>query len=433
MDADRFRVVASVAWFVATLVGSAPAGAQSLAVASPESVGMSSARLARLTAVFDSASRDREIAGTVTLVARSGHLVYAEPAGMRDIERGTRMSTDTIFRIASMTKAITTVGAMMLVEEGRLLLTDPVGTYISGFAKTSVLGLTNTPVPAQRPITIRDLMTHTSGISYGGGDLEEAYRDAGFTQWYFADRRQPIGEWIDKLARLPFEAHPRSRFVYGYSTDVLGYVIEKVSGMSLDRYLERRVFAPLAMVDTSFFLPAAKASRLATVYGKTATTDLMRAPAGHPGQGAYVEGPRAAFSGGAGLLSTARDYMRFLQMLLNGGELDGVRLLSPKTIELMTVNHVGNLYPEAGRGFGLGFETIEDLGRSGRYGSEGEFGVGECVLLALLGRSEGDNSSRCFLRNSFPPEVRIFRRKSGCSSTRPSLGHRAGSSNRGRA
>ena len=170
---------------------------------------------------------------------------------------------------------------MMLVEEGRILLTDPVGKYIPAFAKTTVLGLSLNPIPAQRSITIRDLMTHTSGISYGGGALEEQYAAAGFTQWYFADRPQPIGYWMEKLAGLPFATYPGSRFVYGYSTDVLGYVIEKVSGLPLDRYLETRVFAPLGMSDPSFFLPAAKASRLATLYGKTETTELTRAHSLH--------------------------------------------------------------------------------------------------------------------------------------------------------
>jgi CubicO group peptidase (beta-lactamase class C family) len=294
------------------------------------------------------------------------------------------MPKDAIFRIASMTKAITTVGAMMLVEEGRMLLSDLVSKYIPAFSDTTVRdagsGLSINPVRARRQITVRDLMTHTSGVSYGGGQLEALYTASGFTQWYFADRKDPIGHWIEKLATLPFESHPGERYVYGYSTDILGYVIEKVSGMPLDRYLATRVLDPLKMVDTSFFLTPAKESRLATVYGKPRDGTVTRAPDGHPGQGAYVRGPRTAFSGGAGLLSTAADYARFLQMMLNGGELDGVRLLSPKTVELMTRNHIGDLYPSAGRGFGLGFETVEDLGRSGRYGSEGEFSWGSAYF-----------------------------------------------------
>jgi CubicO group peptidase (beta-lactamase class C family) len=377
MGVESRRVIAAalLALWVTTL-----AQAQGLPSASPEEVGMSSERLARLTAVMDSYTRDKQIAGTVTLVMRGGRVVYFQPAGKRDIEKDAAMTKDTIFRIASMSKAITTVGAMMLVEEGKMLLTDPVSKYVPAFAKTTVMGIAMNPVPARRLMTIRDLMTHTSGASYGGGDLEEIYEAAGFTQWYFADRQEPIGHWIEKLATLPFEAHPGTRYVYGYSTDILGYVVEQVSGLPLDQYLTSRILRPLKMVDTSFFLPPTKEPRLATVYGKTPTTPIMRAPEGHPGQGAYVHGPRAAFSGGAGLLSTASDYARFLQMLLNGGELDGVRLLSPKTIDLMTRNHIGRLYTSPGRGFGLGFETVDDLGLSGRYGSEGEFSWGSAYF-----------------------------------------------------
>jgi CubicO group peptidase (beta-lactamase class C family) len=357
---------------------------QELRTTTPEAVGMSSERLARLTAVMDSYTRDKQIAGTVTLVMRAGRIVYFEPSGFLDIDKGVRMPKDAIFRIASMSKAITTVGAMMLVEEGRMLLTDPVSQYIPSFANTTVresgAGLAINAVRARRPVTIRDLMTHTSGVSYGAGALEELYTAAGFTEWYFADRQEPIGAWIDKLATLPFEANPGERYVYGYSTDILGRVIEKVSGQSLDRYLATRIFEPLEMSDTSFFLPAGKEPRLATVYGRLRRGTVTRASDGHPGQGAYVHGPRAAFSGGAGLLSTATDYARFLQMMLNGGELAGVRLLSPKTVELMTRNHIGDLYPSAGRGFGLGFETVNDLGRSGRYGSEGEFSWGSAYF-----------------------------------------------------
>jgi CubicO group peptidase (beta-lactamase class C family) len=366
------------------VVIAATAQAQALPSASPEAMGMSSERLARLTAVMDSYTHDKQIAGTVTLVARGGRIVYFEASGQRDLERKTAMTTDTIFRIASMTKAVTTVGAMMLVEEGRMLLTDPVSKYIPAFGNTTVRssgsGKSINAVRGKRPITIRDLMTHTSGASYGGGELEDLYTAAGFTQWYFADRAEPIGQWIEKLATLPFESHPGERYVYGYSTDILGYVVEKVSGLPLDRYLATRVLEPLRMVDTSFFLPPAKEARLATVYGRRANGTVARAPDGHPGQGVYVRGPRAAFSGGAGLLSTATDYARFLQMLLNGGELDGVRLLGPKTVELMTRNHIGDLYPAPGRGFGLGFETVDDLGRSGRYGSEGEFSWGSAYF-----------------------------------------------------
>jgi CubicO group peptidase (beta-lactamase class C family) len=366
---------------VLALVAAAALGAQGLPAGSPEAAGMSSDRLARLSRVMDDHVKTRQVAGTVTLIARGGQTVYFEGSGFRDVEKQAPMTRDTIFRVASQTKAVTSVGIMMLVEDGRLLLTDPVSRYIPAFESTTVR-VTGPDGPgsraaARRRITIRDLLTHTAGVSYGGeADLQTQYAAAGFTQWYFANRAEPIGHWIEKLPSLPFEAQPGERFVYGYSTDILGHVIEKVSGMALDRYLSTAILEPLRMVDTHFFLPAGKAERLAAVYGRSAGSAITRAPDGHPGQGQYFDGPRAAFSGGAGLLSTASDYARFLQMLLNGGTLDGVRLLSPKTVELMTSDHIGALYNVPGRGFGLGFETVNDLGRSGRYGSEGEFSWG---------------------------------------------------------
>ncbi|MGQ0733061.1 MAG: serine hydrolase domain-containing protein [Acidobacteriota bacterium] len=377
----RLRVFAAITIAVCLTVEPQLISAQGKARRSPESVGLSSERLARLTKVMEEYAKSKQVSGTVTLIARSGHTVYVAASGFRDLEERVPMTTDTIFRIASQTKAVTSVGAMMLVEEGRLLLTDPVGKYIPTFSATTVRGSgsgsTMNRVPARRRITIRDLLTHTAGVSYGGEpDLQELYGSLGFSQWYFADKPQPIGHWIEALAALPFEAQPGERFVYGYSTDILGHVIEKVSGLPLDRYLDTRVLQPLKMTDTHFYLQPAKQLRLATVYARSADGVLTRAPEGHPGQGHYVGGPRTAFAGGAGLLSTASDYARFLQMMLNGGELDGVRLLSPKTVELMTVNHIGGLYPTPGRGFGLGFETVDDLGRSGRYGSKGEFSWG---------------------------------------------------------
>ena len=372
----RARVI--LATVVVLLVHSSFVVTQKLPSASAESVGMSSARLARITSVLEDYAKTKQIAGAVTLVARNGRVVYHEAAGFRDLEQQSAMQRDTLFRIASQTKALTSVGIMLLVEEGRLLLTDPVAKYIPAFDKTTVLtaAADGTPAPARRRITIRDLLTHTAGVSYGGErQLADRYKEAGFTAWYFADRTQPIGYWIEKLATLPFAAQPGERFVYGYSTDILGHVIERISGLPLDQFLKTRLIDPLKMVDTNFFVPQPHAPRLATVYGRVENV-LMRAPDGHPGQGHYISGPRVAFAGGAGLVSTASDYARFLQMMLNGGELDGVRLLSPRTVELMTVNHIGDRYGVPGRGFGLGFETVDDLGASGRYGSEGEFSWG---------------------------------------------------------
>jgi CubicO group peptidase (beta-lactamase class C family) len=355
----------------------AAAAAQALPkAASPEAVGLSAERLGRITRVMQDATRDRQVAGTVTLVVRDGLVAYHEAAGGADLEQGTPMRTDTIFRIASMTKAVVSVGVMMLVEEGRISLTDPVSKFIPAFAKTTVLaseGGRVAVVPARRPITIRDLLTHTAGISYGTGALEPFYTPAGFTMWYFADRAENMSAWMDKLATLPFESQPGDRWVYGYNTDVLGNVIERVSGQTLAQFLDARLVRPLKMVDTSFFLPADKAGRFAAVYAVGADGRISRAPEGHPGQGQYTGGPQVAFSGGAGLLSTAQDYARFLQMLANGGELEGTRYLSPTTVALMTSNHVGNLYSNGTLGWGLGFEVVEQTGRAPRYGAAGEF------------------------------------------------------------
>jgi CubicO group peptidase (beta-lactamase class C family) len=374
----RFAARLSSVVLVAVLVGlpTAVAGQALPKAASPEAVGLSTERLGRLTRVMQDAARDRQVAGTVTLVVRDGQVAYFEAAGAADLEQGTPMRTDTIFRIASMTKAVVSVGIMILVEEGRVALTDPVSKFIPAFATTTVLaseGGRVAVVPARRAITIRDLLTHTAGISYGAGVLAPYYTPAGFETWYFADRTQNMSAWMDKLATLPFEAQPGERWVYGFNTDVLGNVIERVSGQTLAEYLGARLLTPLKMVDTSFFLPADKASRFAAVYAPGADGKITRAPEGRSGQGQYVGGPQVAFSGGAGLLSTAQDYARFLQMLVNGGELEGTRYLSPTTVALMTSNHVGTLYQNGALGWGLGFEVVEQAGRAPRYGAAGEF------------------------------------------------------------
>jgi CubicO group peptidase (beta-lactamase class C family) len=359
------------AWLVA-----AGAFAQGLPTATPESVGLSGPRLNRLSAAMQRAVDEQRMAGAVVLVARRGKVAHFEAYGSLDREKHAPMRKDAIFRIASMSKAITSVAAVMLMEEGRLLLNEPVSKYLPAFKKTVVRGATpGETVPARREITIHDLLTHTAGISYGTGPLEPLYKEKNLYYWYFADKDEPIGVSVERLASLPFEAQPGERWVYGFGIDILGAVIEKVSGMPLDEYFRTRIFQPLKMVDTSFYLPPDKVSRLAAVYSMTNGT-LVRAPDAGLGQGEYVSGPRKSFSGGAGLLSTASDYARFLQMLLNGGELDGVRLLSPKSVALMTSNHVGNLYSAGRLGFGLGFEVTEHVGRSGRPGSAGEYGWG---------------------------------------------------------
>ena len=347
---------------------------------------ISSERVARLSQLLQSYVDQGRIAGAVVKIQQDGRDVYSEAFGWRDKEAGARMQEDAIFRIASQTKALTTVGAMMLVEEGRLLLDDPVGKYLPEWKKTNVAvaraGGGYDVVPAKRPITIRDLMTHSAGISYGSGPAEKAWRNAGFSSWYFANRAEPVSSAVARMAALPMAAQPGEKFVYGYNTDILGVIVEKISGQTLEAFLNERLIRPLGMNDTSFYLPQGKEDRLATVYGVKGSGIERAADAAnwttsqYHGQGHYVEGPRVAFSGGAGLLSTAADYSRFLEMLRRGGELDGRRYISRKTVELMTTNHLGDIPYNAGMGFGLGFETRDDVGAAGKPGSVGEFGWG---------------------------------------------------------
>ena len=365
------------------LASAAPAHAQALSAVPPGAVGLSGERLDDLSAVLAGHVQTGRLPGAVALVAREGRTAYLEAFGHRDRETGDPLEVDDIFRIASQTKAVVSVAIMMLQEQGKLLISRPLGVYLPAFRETTVAipgdGDAYEVVEARRPVTIRDLLTHTAGIGYGGGIAADRWEEAGIQGWYFADREEPIAATVERMAALPFDAHPGERFVYGYSTDILGAVVEAVSGLPLDDFLRIRIFEPLGMADTHFYLPPAKADRLSVVYS-SGEEGLERAPdpGRMVGQGAYLEGPRTSFSGGAGLLSTARDYARFLQMMLNGGELDRVRILSPKTVELMTVNHVGDLLEEGapGTGFGLGFQVVEDLGERGAPGSVGEYGWG---------------------------------------------------------
>lgn len=358
------------------------AAAQELPRTAPERVGLAPERLARIDSVMNAYVTGGRVAGVVTLIAREGQVAQLKGYGKLDLAAGTAMPTDAIFRIASQSKAITSVAAMILVEEGKLLLGEPISRYIPGFAQARVAveegtGAARTvrEVPLQRQVTVRDLLTHTSGLSYGSGPAQEAYRQAGIENWYFADRDEPIGATIDRLATLPLNAQPGSRYIYGYSTDVLGVVVERASGMSLDEFVRSRILRPLGMNDTHFYLPPEKQSRLATVYSATPAGGIERAPTQGTmvSQGAYVTGPRKSFSGGAGLLSTAADYAKFLQMMLNEGELNGARILSPATVRLMTQDHLGEIYTNPGLGFGLGFEVLEQPGLAARMGEPGAY------------------------------------------------------------
>ena len=370
----------------AALLGAlAPIGLS--AEANPESLGFSSERLARLDRAIQAEVDQQRIAGVVLYVSRDGQPVRFRGYGRQDLEAAKPMGTDAIFRIASMSKAVTSVAVMMLYEEGRFQLHDPVGKFIPGFMKSVVAvapppnappGTKYATVPAKRPIQIRDLLTHTAGLTYGDGPAVDAYKAANLYGWYFANKDETIASAIDRLATLPLHGQPGDSFQYGYSTDVLGRLVEVVSGLPLDRFFAERIFGPLKMTDACFFLPPEKAGRLAKVYA------LKNGQLGLGAQGDYVDGPRKCFSGGAGLLATTGDYARLLQMLLNGGELDGVRLLSPKTVELMRSNHTGTKYAQDTGAFGLGFWVMQDVGFYGELGTPGAFGWGSAYFPQYL-------------------------------------------------
>jgi CubicO group peptidase (beta-lactamase class C family) len=370
-------------WATALVLAVAPiVAAESLPKADPEAVGLSSERLARLQRTMHEAVDQGQLAGSVTMVLRDGRVAWADAYGDADREAGRPMRTDTIFRIASQTKALTSVAAMILVEEGRMTLSTPIAEFLPAFAhpkvalevpKGSPKGTLPKLVDAKRGITVHDLLTHSSGYTYGDGPAAPYYYKAGLEGFYFADRPEPIQAVMEKLASVPLAFSPGEKYHYGLSSDLLGALVEKVSGQPLDVFFQRRILGPLRMDDTAFFLPPAKRERLAAVYAsRTDGKRVERAgEKGEDGQGAYVDGPRRCFSGGAGLLSTAGDYARFLEMLLEGGQLDGVRILSPKTVELMTQNQSGRRFDDE-NGFGLGFEITTD----GSYGSPGRFGWG---------------------------------------------------------
>ncbi len=357
--------------------------AQHLSKVVPESVGLSSERLTRLTTKMQSYVDQKQLSGSVVLVARKGKIAYFETFGKQDIDNGTPMDEQTIFRIASQTKAIISTGILMLQEEGHLLTYESLGKYIPAFKETTVAVAkddgTYDLVEAKRPITIQDLLTHTAGVGYGYGPAKNLWAKAGIQGWYFADRDEPILATVERMAELPFDAQPGEKFVYGYSTDILGALIEVISGMPLDEFIQTRILDPLGMKDTHFYLPKQKADRLATVYSST-ENGIKKADSNNPmqNQGAYLDGPRKSFSGGAGLLSTAEDYAKFLQMMLNKGTYNGQRLISRKTVELMITDHLpkGISMGQPGSGFGLGFAVLKDLGARGALGTEGEFSWG---------------------------------------------------------
>jgi CubicO group peptidase (beta-lactamase class C family) len=345
---------------------------------------LSAQRLARLDEVLQRYVDEQRLAGAVAIVLKDGETVYDRAFGWSDKESDRRMTTDTIFRIASQTKALTSAAVLALLEEGKLALSTPVSDFIPEYANVQVALESEGKaqlVAAKRPITIRDLLTHTSGYSYGTDPhISAMYEAKGLGPaaghgWYTADKDEPVCETMARLGTLPTISQPGEAYVYGYNTDILGCVVERASGVSLDQFLRDRITQPLGMKDTHFFLPPDQRDRLATVYASGPDGNAVRAPEGAKGQGHYVDGPRRNFSGGAGLLSTARDYARFLEMIRNDGSLDGKRILGPRAVALMRTNQVGELHSSTGLGFGLGFQTVERYGANG-MDAPGAFGWG---------------------------------------------------------
>lgn len=357
-----------------------------LSEGTPQSVGVSAERLKKLDAMLDEAVNNGDVPGLVALVARNGKIVYHSAKGMADVEAGKKMSQDAIFRIASQTKAITSTAVMMLWEEGKFKLDDPIANWIPEFKNPQVLqnfryaDTTYTTRPANKEITIRHLLTHTSGLGYGVIDGDERikmiYQKAGIVDLYTTENIS-IEENIKRLAKLPLHHLPGEKFTYSEGLDVLGYFVEIISGMPFDQFLRKRIFEPLGMQDTWFYLPQEKVSRLVAIHRKM-NEKWENYPVTFYDPNYPITGAKRFFSGGAGLSSTTKDYATFLQMYLNGGELNGVRILSRKTIETMMENQIGTLMGNPGPKFyGLAFGVVTSKGLAeGGIGSEGTFDWG---------------------------------------------------------
>ena len=347
-----------------------------LSESAPEKAGMSEERLLRIDAMLTEAIAENQIPGAVALVARNGKIVYYKAFGMADTEAGRSLQRDDIFRIASQTKAITSTAVMMLWEEGKFALDDPISLYIPEFENALLFESINeadssfTGRPATKAITIRHLLTHTSGIGYGMIDddnFRKIYQKAGIIDAFTTEDRS-IQENIKRLAKLPLHHEPGEKFTYGEGLDVLGYFIETVSGLSFDRFLKERIFDPLGMEDTYFYLPDSKADRLVPVQSKTSGVWTKLGVNEFFDPDYPVKGAKTFFSGGGGLSSTAEDYARFLQMYLNNGVYNGKRLLSRTTIQTIMSNQVGDLLGDSGNDYGLAFGILDETGatRGGR-------------------------------------------------------------------
>jgi len=349
----------------------------------PAGVGISAERLARIEKMCTEAISNGEVPGVVALVVRQGKIVLYKAFGKADNQSGRTLKRDDIFRIASQSKAITATAVMMLWEEGKFKLDDPISKYIPEFKNPQVLktfqyrDTSYTTAPAIGEITIRQLLSHLSGLGYGIIDGDERfkmiYQKAGVTD-LFTTEKITIAESVKKLAGLPLHNNPGEKFTYSEGLDVMGYLIEVVSGMPFDKYLAKHIFEPLGMNDSGFYLTNEKAGRLVSVQQKNDQGEWSRYPVTFYDPDYPIKGAKSFFSGGAGLTSTAKDYATFLQMYLNGGELNGVRILSRTTVETILSNQTGSIYGGPEKFFGLAFSVITQKGEeSGGISSMGTF------------------------------------------------------------
>lgn len=355
-----------------------------LMVGTAQEEGMSPERLSKIDNMLQEHIQEDNLPGIVALIARNGKIVFHKAYGMANVKNKKVMEKDAIFRIASQTKAITATAVMMLWEEGKFKLDDPISKYIPEFGKAEILDTFNesdstyTTKPAENQITIRDLLTHTSGLGYGvidGDDrFKKIYAKAGITD-LFTTKNITIGESVKKLAKLPLHHEPGEAWTYSEGLDVMGYFIEVISGKPFDKFLKTRIFEPLGMSDTWFYLPKEKENRLVTVHKKE-NNKWVQFPVTFYDTNYPKTGAKTFFSGGAGLSSTPKDYATFLQMYLNEGELNGTRLLSRTTVNSILSNQIGNIW-DGGKDYGLAFDIINEKGESaGGEGSAGTFGWG---------------------------------------------------------
>lgn len=365
-----------------------PLHAAELPRTAPEQVGLGPDRLARLAAFSDQLVQERKLAGSVTLVARRGKVAFLHTSGKMDLERGTPMREDALFRVWSMTKPITSVALLMLFEEGKFQLSDAAETHIPAFKDLKVAASVDETgkfvlVDQNPKMTVHDLFRHTSGLSYGfyGSLVDKAYEEAGLTGF----DPIPLDKVIEALGKAPLSFQPGTKWQYSYAHDVQAWLVQHFSGERFDRFLRTRLFEPLGMQDSSFGLAKEKLDRLTTVYGpkEPAPSFVSFEPlksgivaTEKPGEGPYLKHADTP-AGGTGLISSIGDYWRFAQMLVNGGELDGVRILSRKTVELMTASHTAPGLPglnNPGEGYGLGVYSVVDIAGAGNLGSRGQFG-----------------------------------------------------------